>query len=238
MRNINFFQPCFRTILLCHSEKIIFRTVRDLGFIRLIVITSHSDQTVDIGVTDAILGWYWCYRCNPRLILVLPMQSSVDMGVTDAILGWYWCYWSILGKPLISFQSLSWRHRCCNIHYSISNSFTSQKYPSWSVLIKRCYENIQRIYSGTPMPNVISIHYSPVNLLHFFRNLFLRTPLEGCFWPLVDFCLIYLSILSNFLHLSIFQFIQVAFSTIFSKTFHRRCLIGSKICPGVLSFRT
>ena len=186
-----------------------------------------------------LFAWLWLLPIQTKqLILVLPMQSSVDIGVTDAILGWYWCYRSILGKPLISFQSLSWRHRCCNIHYSISNSFTSQKYPSWSVLIKRCYENIQRIYSGTPMPNVISIHYSPVNLLHFFRNLFLRTPLEGCFWPLVDFCLIYLSILSNFLHLSIFQFIQVAFSTIFSKTFHRRCLIGSKICPGVLLFRT
>ena len=107
-----------------------------------LILVLPMQSSVDIAVTDAILGWYWCYRCNPRLILVLPMQSSVDIGVTNAV----------LGKPLISFQFLSWRHRCCNIHYSISNSFTSQKHPSYSVLIKRCYENIQRIYRGTHMP--------------------------------------------------------------------------------------
>ena len=107
-----------------------------------LILLLPMQSSFDIGVTDAILGWYCCYRCNPRLILVLPMQSSVDIGVTNAV----------LGKPLISFQFLSWRHRCCNIHYSISNSFTSQKHPSYSVLIKRCYENIQRIYRGTHMP--------------------------------------------------------------------------------------
>ena len=76
-----------------------------------------------------------------------------------------------------------------------------QKQPSRGVLRKRCSENMQQIYRRTPMPkcdfnkvalklqsNCIKIvlrhEWSPVNLLHIFRNLFLGTPLGGCFWTL------------------------------------------------------
>ena len=55
-----------------------------------LILVLPMQSSVDIGVTDAILGWYWCYRCNPRLIWVLPMQSSVDTGVTDQSLESLW----------------------------------------------------------------------------------------------------------------------------------------------------
>ena len=61
----------------------------------------------------------------------------------------------------------------------------TQKKPSRGVLRKRCSENMQPVYSRTPMPKMISIKFqsnsigialrhrcSPVNLLHIFRTPF------------------------------------------------------------------
>ena len=75
-----------------------------------------------------------------------------------------------------------------------------RKQPSIGVLREKCSENMQQIYSRTPMRQnapkcdlnkVITFRYgcSPVNLPFIFRTPFLRTPLEGWFWLLLDFCL-------------------------------------------------
>ena len=57
----------------------------------------------------------------------------------------------------------------------------AQKQPSRGVLNERCSENMQQIYSRTPMPKCafnkvasqISLRHgcSPINLLHIFRTL-------------------------------------------------------------------
>ena len=42
--------------------------------------------------------------------------------------------------------------------------------------------------------------YSPVNLLHIFRTLFIRTPLDGCLWPFisVSFLLLWSVLINHF----------------------------------------
>ena len=74
-----------------------------------------------------------------------------------------------------------------------------QKQPPRGVPRKRCSENMQQIYRRTLTPkcdlrsksNFIEIALrhggSPLNLLHIFRTLFLRTPLGGCFWSMYKF---------------------------------------------------
>ena len=72
-----------------------------------------------------------------------------------------------------------------------------QKQPSRDVLRKRCSENMQQIYTRAAMPSVISIklqsktnllksHFSMGVLLQicciFSEHLFLRPPLDCCFW--------------------------------------------------------
>ena len=53
-----------------------------------------------------------------------------------------------------------------------------QKQPSWGVLRERCSDNMQQINRRTPMPkydfNNVALH------------LFIRTPLEGCFWIFME----------------------------------------------------
>ena len=55
----------------------------------------------------------------------------------------------------------------------------TQKHPSRGVPKKRCSENMQQIYRRTSSQSVISIKNT------FSEHLFLRTPLEGCFWILL-----------------------------------------------------
>ena len=65
-----------------------------------------------------------------------------------------------------------------------------QKQPIRGVLRKRCSEIMQQIYNLEITPR----HgYSPVNLLHIFKHLFLRTLLDGCFsiWLLNTLSLTY-----------------------------------------------
>ena len=72
----------------------------------------------------------------------------------------------------------------------------NQKQPSRGILRKRCSENIQQIYRRTPMPKC---DFNKVlGLVHwcfgigallsvcciFSEHIFLRTPLDGCFWIL------------------------------------------------------
>ena len=73
-----------------------------------------------------------------------------------------------------------------------------QKQPSRSVLGKSFSENMQQIYRRTPILKcdfngvALQLYWnhtwdgcSPENLLHIFRNLFLRAPLEGYFWRII-----------------------------------------------------
>ena len=77
---------------------------------------------------------------------------------------------------------------CIGVFFSSSSFFTEylrwllqcipyylvlQKQPSRGVYKKRCCENIQQIYRRTPMPKC---DFNKIALL------FLRTPLDGCFW--------------------------------------------------------
>ena len=58
--------------------------------------------------------------------------------------------------------------------------FKWQKQPSRNVLIKRCSENMQQIYSGTPM---LKCDFNKLQICCIFlEHLFLRTCLEGVFW--------------------------------------------------------
>ena len=54
------------------------------------------------------------------------------------------------------------------------------------VFRKRCSENMQQMYRRTPCWSVISIKLLHNFLLQicsiFLKHLFIRTPLEGCFW--------------------------------------------------------
>ena len=68
-----------------------------------------------------------------------------------------------------------------------------QKQPSISVLTKRSSENMQQIFRRTPMlkcdfNNVaLQLYWNRTSVWVFpckyFQNLFLRTPLDGCFCP-------------------------------------------------------
>ena len=66
-----------------------------------------------------------------------------------------------------------------------------QKQPSRGVLRKRCSENMQQIYRRTPMSKCEfnKLHFGMGALLYikfaaciFSEHIFLRTPLDGCFW--------------------------------------------------------
>ena len=65
---------------------------------------------------------------------------------------------------------------------SFINRFERRKQPSTSILIKRCPENIQQIYKRAPIPNMdVLLQICCI----FSEHLFLRTPLEGCFWSMI-----------------------------------------------------
>ena len=49
-----------------------------------------------------------------------------------------------------------------------------QKQPSRGVLKKSCSENMQQIYSRTPIEITLRYECSPANLLHIFRTPFLK----------------------------------------------------------------
>ena len=63
--------------------------------------------------------------------------------------------------------------------------------PSRGVLIKGYFENMQQIYRSTLMPKcdftLVKSHFGIGILLYicciFSKNVFFRTPLEGCFGP-------------------------------------------------------
>ena len=66
--------------------------------------------------------------------------------------------------------------------------FKIQKQPPGGVPRKKCSENMQQIYRGTTMPkcDFNKSHFGMDVLLQicciFSEHLFLRTPLDGCFW--------------------------------------------------------
>ena len=62
------------------------------------------------------------------------------------------------------YRSIRW----CIFHWLI------QKQPSRGVSIKRCFENMQKIYRRTPMSkcDFNKVALQPVNLLHIFRTAF------------------------------------------------------------------
>ena len=72
-----------------------------------------------------------------------------------------------------------------------------QKQPFRGFLLKRCSENMQQIYKGTPMPkcnfNKNELQFalrhgcSPINLLHIFRTPFLKNTSEWVLLAIVMF---------------------------------------------------
>ena len=73
------------------------------------------------------------------------------------------------------------------IRHVFQNVSENQKQPSRGVLRRRCSANIYQIYRRAPMPKCIEITirqwvFSCKICCLFSEYLFLRTPLEGCFW--------------------------------------------------------
>ena len=83
-----------------------------------------------------------------------------------------------------------------------TDTCNDKKQPPRGFPRKRCFENIQQIYSRSPMPkcdfNKVALQiywnfiYSPlrhgwsaVNFLHIFKHLLLRAHLGGCFWVII-----------------------------------------------------
>ena len=67
--------------------------------------------------------------------------------------------------------------RCFVSHYHVA----APKFSSRGVLWQRCSENVQQICRRISMPKY-DFSSCFVNLWHISEHLFLRIPLDGCFW--------------------------------------------------------